>query len=209
MTRPDLHFFILDALANDIESLADIVRLVNHPEMGWAELAGGPISPGAVAAALPVLVEDDLIEAFAYAELTPELQALPRRRMPVEPLEQCYFGLTGHGREMHTRWQPRRSPREDSEFEHVLRVDNYYDGLREGVALFHGEPHHFRTVGWEDGEGDPREERFELVALHGKRPPIIARAVFRVSSSAPDPGCPPLRPQEVLWISEACSGGAG
>jgi hypothetical protein len=91
-------------------------------------------------------------------------------------------------------------------FEHVLRVDHYYDGLREGIALFGGQPHHFRAVDWVDGEGDPGEDRFELRPIgDATAEVIVARAEFRNSSTAPDPQCPPLTPQEVRWSPVARS----
>ena len=87
-----------------------------------------------------------------------------------------------------------------TDFEHVLRVTEYYDGLREGEALFNGRPHHFRNLGWLDGEGDPSEERFELRPVNQPNASaILVRAEFRNSATAPDPCCPPLVPQEVRW----------
>ena len=83
-------------------------------------------------------------------------------------------------------------------FEHVLRVTDYYDGIREGVALFHGAPHHFRSTGWL--AGDPDEGHFELRPLGRETDnPILAHGEFRRSESAPDPQCPPLLPAEVQW----------
>ncbi len=83
-------------------------------------------------------------------------------------------------------------------FEHVLRVDDYYDGIREGIALFRGTPHYFRTLA---AQGDPDEDRFELRPVdEDTHRPILARAEFRRSASAPDPQCPPMVPQEVRWI---------
>lgn len=83
-------------------------------------------------------------------------------------------------------------------FEHVLRVIDYYDGIREGVALFRGTPYHFRATGWL--AGDPDEDQFELRPLNQEsETPILARGEFRRSASAPDPECPPMVPQEVQW----------
>jgi hypothetical protein len=83
-------------------------------------------------------------------------------------------------------------------FEHVLQVTDYYDGIREGIALFRGTPHHFRSTGWL--AGDPDEGHFELRPLEQPAASLIlARGEFRRSSSAPDPQCPPIVPQEVQW----------
>jgi hypothetical protein len=82
-------------------------------------------------------------------------------------------------------------------FEHVLEVTDYYEEIREGIALFRGTPHHFRSTGWL--LGDPDEGQYELRPVGREdAPPIIARADFRRSASAPDP-CPPPVPLEVQW----------
>jgi hypothetical protein len=79
-----------------------------------------------------------------------------------------------------------------------LRVDDYYGGIRSGIALFRGIPHAFRDLGWLGG--DPDEDHYELRPVgEDAAPPIIARAEFRRSSTAPDPQCPPMVPQEVEW----------
>jgi len=86
-------------------------------------------------------------------------------------------------------------------FEHVLRVDDFYDGIREGIALFRGVPHHFRTVGLGPGGCDPDEDRFELRPVGDDDvDAIVVRAQFRRSATAPDPQCPPIVPQEVQWM---------
>ena len=88
----------------------------------------------------------------------------------------------------------------DSPFEHVLRVDHWHDGIRAGIALFRGEPHLFQSLAFEDG-GDLDDDRFRLTPCESAdAAPIIARAEFRTSSSAPDPACPPLLPHEVRWL---------
>jgi len=88
----------------------------------------------------------------------------------------------------------------DLPFEHLLRVDHWHDGVREGIALFRGAPHAFRSLAFESG-GDIDDDRFHLTPVDSPEiRPIIARAQFRRSSTAPDPACPPLRPQEVRWL---------
>jgi hypothetical protein len=89
----------------------------------------------------------------------------------------------------------------NSDFEHVLRVDDWYDGVREGVVVFRGVPHHFVWLGWELESWNPEEDRYRLTPLlpmHGQS--VIMRAIFRNSATAPDPHCPPLVPQEVCWV---------
>jgi hypothetical protein len=85
-------------------------------------------------------------------------------------------------------------------FEHVLRVDDWYDGVREGVALYRGAPHHFRWLGWDGAEWDPDDDRFLLTPVEpGAGAPLVARGEFRNSATAPEPHFSTLRPQEVRW----------
>ncbi len=88
----------------------------------------------------------------------------------------------------------------DSEFEQVLRVDDWYDGVREGVALLRGVAHNFRWIGWELREWDADEDRYRVwpVGADASKS-IIMRAEFRNSATAPDPQSPPMVPQEVRW----------
>lgn len=104
MARPDIDYFVLDALANDLEAVEDIVRLVNHADIGWTDLAGGPIVRSAVLLALPRLVRDGLVQAYVYAAASPTLEELPVGALPDVPLEDCYFGLTARGRVVHANW---------------------------------------------------------------------------------------------------------
>jgi hypothetical protein len=61
MTRPDIDYYVLDALATDLESLEEILRLVNHPQIGWAAEAGHPFGRSEVLVVLPRLVRDELV----------------------------------------------------------------------------------------------------------------------------------------------------
>ena len=86
------------------------------------------------------------------------------------------------------------------EFEVVYRVDDYYDGVREGIADFRGAPHRFRCLGWDLPHRDPDEDRFHLTPVSpGTGPTLIARGEFRARE--PIPQLPPgiIRPQEVRW----------
>jgi hypothetical protein len=54
---------------------------------------------------------------------------------------------------------------EDSEFEEVYTVDDWYDGPRTGFAQFHGAPHHYRSLYLDFDDWDADEDRFELVRV--------------------------------------------
>jgi len=104
MTRLAIDYFILDALANDRESFEDILRLVNHPEIGWASEAGGPIAAATLLTTLPRLVRDELVQVYVERADRPELEVLAVGRLPSMPLEACYFGLTARGQVVHGSW---------------------------------------------------------------------------------------------------------
>lgn len=106
MARPAIDYFVLDALANDLEGLDDILRLVNRPDVGWVAEAGTRIEAAAVLLALPRLMRDHLIQVFVPSADTSELDALPAGVLPAVPLEECYFGLTTQGRLVHGNWSP-------------------------------------------------------------------------------------------------------
>jgi hypothetical protein len=85
-------------------------------------------------------------------------------------------------------------------YEHVIRVDEYYDGLRDGVALFSGVPHRFESVAMKTEPWNAEDDRFELTPLPPVTgPTFVARGEFRLSNTAPDPEFAPLSPQEVRW----------
>ena len=85
-------------------------------------------------------------------------------------------------------------------FEHVLRVDDCFDGVREGVALYRGEPHHFVWLGWESERWDSADDHYRVSPVpRGAGPATVVRPEFRNPLTAPDPQCPPLVPQEVRW----------
>jgi hypothetical protein len=110
MTRADIDYIVLDALANDLESVEDIERLANHPEIGWTDLAGGPVAEFSVLRALPRLIEDGLVQAYILDAGGGQLAGLPVGAQPSVPLEECYFGLTPQGRLVHASWEPPAEP---------------------------------------------------------------------------------------------------
>ncbi|GLC24610.1 hypothetical protein [Roseisolibacter agri] len=106
MTRADIDYIVLDALANDLESVEDILRLANHPEIGWADLAGGAVAEFSVLLALPHLMEDGLVQAYVLDADEGHLEELPVGTQPSVSLDECYFGLTPQGRLVHASWEP-------------------------------------------------------------------------------------------------------
>lgn len=85
-----------------------------------------------------------------------------------------------------------------STFEDVLRIDDWYDGPRAGVALYQGRPHAFRSS-WRDTveyKGDfESADMFELRPLDAAAdaPGIFATARFRPTRGGAGAG------YEVAW----------
>jgi hypothetical protein len=110
MPRADIDYIVLDALANDLESLEDIVRLANHPDIGWQDLAGGAIAEFHVTLALPRLIEQRLVQVYELDADANHLVDVPFGTLPTAPPEACYFGLTAAGRLEHAGWKRLPAP---------------------------------------------------------------------------------------------------
>jgi hypothetical protein len=102
LSRDVMDLYVLDSLANDIESFDDVIRLVNHPEIGWADEFGRRILAADVLPSLHRLVRDGFVELLS--EVDGHLTPLPPRSLPVAPLESFWFALTPRGRILHTNW---------------------------------------------------------------------------------------------------------
>jgi hypothetical protein len=85
-------------------------------------------------------------------------------------------------------------------YEAVLEVTEYYDGPRQGVALFRGKPYRFRSK-WLDIYGtDDTTDTFELTAVGvGEGDPVIATATFEVADDASPVPPGQLRKLVVAW----------
>ena len=106
MGRPEVDYFILDALANDLESLEDILRLMNSDSMGWRFRHPAPFTASEVLPGLQRVVKDGLVNAAAHSATEQALVDLPERVWPAEGLEGVWFRLTPHGRMVHSAWEP-------------------------------------------------------------------------------------------------------
>ena len=107
MLRATMDYVVLDALANDIEDVSSILRLANHPGVGWTRLVGGRIEETSVLATLLRLVTDQLVRVLVPSSEAPCLEPLPLGALaPVELVPHCYYEMTSAGREVHTAWTP-------------------------------------------------------------------------------------------------------
>jgi hypothetical protein len=106
MSRSRLDYFVLDALAHDVESFEDVVRLVNHPELGWQTEHGGPITPPELGATLRRVVADELVEVLLADGPGATLRPCgPTQWPPSAPVEDLWFRLTQRGSILHANWE--------------------------------------------------------------------------------------------------------
>ena len=106
MTRPLLEHFVLDTLANDVESLAHIHALLNHRDIGWTDLHGGPIPADAIKQTVRKLVRQELIRAYVCPPGEIHLKEADEGVFPEGNADDVYFGLTPRGRAIHAAWEP-------------------------------------------------------------------------------------------------------
>lgn len=99
--------FVLDALANDIEDLESILRMLNSDtSLGWSMEWGRPFERAEVVEALSRLVAKDYVQVLVFAGDGKSLDALPAKVLPPGNYETAYFALTEHGRFVHRNWDP-------------------------------------------------------------------------------------------------------
>jgi hypothetical protein len=114
MARPLIDYFVLDSLANDLESLEDILRLLNGEGLGWRVHHVEPFERAEVVPALLRGIRDGLIRAAVPAADGKALEPLEDRALPAGSLDDVWFELTAQGRVVHTTWEPPASPTSES-----------------------------------------------------------------------------------------------
>jgi hypothetical protein len=103
---PDL--YVLDALANDIEDLESIIRMLNSDTaLGWAAEWGRPFRRGELIEALSRLVAKDYVQVLVLAPDGKNLEALSTKALPPGSYQEAFFALTERGRIVHRNWDPR------------------------------------------------------------------------------------------------------
>ncbi len=104
--RSEIDYFVLDALANDLESLEDILRLMNSDTMGWRFRHSRPFTEPEVLPVLQRVVKEGLVNAAVFSDSEQALVDLPERSWPTAAVDSAWFRLTPHGRMVHTAWEP-------------------------------------------------------------------------------------------------------
>lgn len=104
MKQKKLDLYVLDALANDVEDLESILRMLNHSEIGWSEEWGHQFTSSEVVQALARLIRDSAVRAYVLDTNGKALEPLEVSALPAT-FEGVWFGLTGRGRMRHGNWQ--------------------------------------------------------------------------------------------------------
>lgn len=111
-TRPDK--YVLDALANDVEDVESILRMLNSDtDLGWRAEWGRNFSRSDVVTALTRLVREDFVQVFAHDPGAKAAVPLPRGEVPPGNFDNAYFGMTERGRLVHSNWDPETESRRD------------------------------------------------------------------------------------------------
>jgi hypothetical protein len=102
---PDL--YVLDALANDIENLESILRMLNSESaLGWTKEWGRPFSRNEIVEALSRLVRKGWVRVLVHASDGKSLSELGVGSLPPGDYDDVYYSLTEPGRLVHGNWDP-------------------------------------------------------------------------------------------------------
>jgi hypothetical protein len=102
---PDL--YVLDALANDIEDLENILRMLNSDTpLGWTKEWGRAFRRDEVVEALSRLVQKEWVRVLVHASDGKSLSELSVGTLPPGDYDDVYYSLTERGRLVHSNWNP-------------------------------------------------------------------------------------------------------
>ncbi len=107
MNEPQIDYFVLDALANDLEDIEHVLNLLNSPtEFGWRDQHSEPFSREEVIPALLRGIRKGNIEACVYSEEKRALIGAGEGVIPTVPLDDVWFRLSARGRVVLNSWDP-------------------------------------------------------------------------------------------------------
>ena len=106
MAKALIDYFVLDSLANDLESLDDILRLLNSDGLGWRSQHPVPFERAEILPSVLRLIRDGLVRAAVLGRDGKALESLADRVSPGERIDECWFELTAPGRIVHSSWEP-------------------------------------------------------------------------------------------------------
>jgi hypothetical protein len=110
MTRPLIDYFVLDSLADDLESLEDILRILNSDGIGWRSHHPTAFERAEVMPVLFRAISDGLVRAAVLTADGKALEPLAERTLPAGDLDGVWFELLAPGRMVHTSWEPPAQP---------------------------------------------------------------------------------------------------
>ena len=104
-SMPDM--YVLDALANDVEDIESILRMLNsETDLGWRAEWGREFNRLDVVSALSRLIRQDFVRVFIHDEEGKALREIANALLPPANYDDAYFGMTERGRVMHSNWDP-------------------------------------------------------------------------------------------------------
>jgi hypothetical protein len=107
LSRELIHFVALDALANDLEDLEGILRILNSPsELGWRDQHPAEFTRDEVVPALLRAIGDGTVEACVYSDSERALVGVGENVVPNGPFDHMWFRLTRRGRMVLDAWKP-------------------------------------------------------------------------------------------------------
>jgi hypothetical protein len=107
MIRDILDYFVLDSLADDIESLEQIIPAVHDSVEHWnVPEAVSSFDRNRIAAAIIRLVRENKVAVLVYDDGGTQLVDAGERVVPDGPMENFWFRMTSGGRLLHTAWEP-------------------------------------------------------------------------------------------------------
>ncbi len=97
---------ILDSLANDLEALEDVLRILNGDAIGWRTHHPEPFTRNEVVPALYRCIRDRLVRAAVLTRDGKSLESLDDHVLPTGSVDDVWFELTARGRSVHSTWEP-------------------------------------------------------------------------------------------------------
>jgi hypothetical protein len=107
--EPSADLYVLDSIADDVEDIAAILRMLNSDTaVGWQRTWGRPFGRDEVVEALSRLVTADLARVSLLTSDGKGLVALPPKQLPPGSYDDAWFAITSRGRIVHSNWHPEK-----------------------------------------------------------------------------------------------------
>lgn len=103
-----LDLYVLDALADDIEDLESILRMLNNPSIGWREEWGKDFERPEVVTALSRLIRAGQVLVYVLDAQGKELIPAQEQTLPSSSYDDVWFGPSPAGRIRHQTWKASR-----------------------------------------------------------------------------------------------------